>query len=97
MNKTEERYAQRLEGLRLAGDIHSWRFEAFTLKLAEKRCRYTPDFAVYLPNGSIQFHEVKGFWRDDARVKLKVAATQFQEFQFVAVQLKKGDWVFEEF
>jgi hypothetical protein len=51
-------------------------------------------------DGSLEVHEVKGFWEDDARVKVKVAASLFP-FRFIAVTAiaKKhgGGWKVEEF
>jgi hypothetical protein len=65
-----------------------------TLKLADD-CRYTPDFVTY--GGTyVHFWEVKGYWRDDARVKIKVAARLFPWAKFTAVQRIKGEWRFEE-
>jgi hypothetical protein len=101
MNKTEAAYAKDLELRRLAREIVLWRFEPFKLRLAGKTF-YTPDFEVMLPNGQIEFHEVKGgFWRDDARVKIKVAAETFPEFRFLAVTKRRkqdgGGWQVEEF
>jgi len=95
MNKIEARYAAYLEGLRLAGGIVAWRFEALKLKLANSTF-YTPDFVVTFSD-RIECHEVKGFWRDDARVKIKVAAQMFPEFAFVAVKREKKGWIYEEF
>lgn len=95
MNRTENRYAEQLEGDRLAGKIRAWWFEAVTLRLATG-VRYTPDFLVERTDGTLECHEVKGFWRDDARIKIKLAADQFP-FRFVAVQLRRGEWVFEDF
>lgn len=83
MNKTEAEYASHLSLAMKADEIVWYRFEAVTLKLANNT-RYTPDFAVELANGEIEMHEVKGFWRDDARVKIKVAAALFP-FRFIAV------------
>jgi hypothetical protein len=57
---------------------------------------YTPDFMVMFANGSIEAHEVKGFWQDDSRVKIKVAADMFP-IPFIGVQWKKSEWVFEKF
>ena len=85
MNKTERAFALGLEAERRAGRIVVWRFEAITLKLAFDT-RYTPDFYVLYPSGNAVFYETKGFMRDDANVKLKVAARQFPEFCFVLVQ-----------
>jgi hypothetical protein len=99
MNRTEAAYSELLEARRLAGEIRAWWFEAVTLKLAHD-CRYTPDFLVQLADGALECHECKGFWRDDARVKIKVAADKFP-FRFVAVKkLRKkdgGGWQEEEF
>jgi len=57
-------------------------------------------FAVRLKNGELEFHEVKGFWRDDARVKIKTAAYQYPIFHFIAVtKVRKrdgGGWRREE-
>lgn len=89
MNKTEAAYAIRLSGRR-------WRFEGVTLKLADD-CRYTPDFMVIAEDDVIEFHEVKGHWRDDARVKIRVAAEKFPMFRFLAATPRKDGWDFEHF
>lgn len=98
MNGLEARYAMRLEAMRAAGELACWKFEAVKLRLADKTF-YTPDFLVIHLNGDIEFHETKGFWRDDARVKIKVAAELFPMFSFVAVQWssKTKNWAFEFF
>lgn len=95
MNKTEAAYAARLEELKRAGEIADYRFECVKLRLADKTF-YTPDFMVLKPDGAFEMHEVKGFWEDDARVKIKVAAELFP-FKFVAARKAKGAWAFEEF
>ena len=93
MNKTEAAFAARLGHARMAGAIIAWEFEPIKLKLARKTF-YTPDFLVVEPERFI-FYEVKGFWRDDARVKIKVAAKLYPYFSFIAVQLKRREWVYE--
>ena len=95
MNKTEAAYAKHLEALKATGQVLWYAFEPFNLRLAAKTF-YAVDFGVMLANGQMECHEVKGFWTDDARVKIKVAAAKFP-FQFVAVQMKKGGFVFEQF
>lgn len=65
-----------------------------TLKLGDD-CRYTPDFWEVGSGATFTFFEVKGFWRDDARVKIKVAARLFPWAKFVAVQRNKTCWDFE--
>lgn len=66
-----------------------------TLKLADD-CRYTPDFSAVGPNGEMLFFEVKGFMRDDAQVKLKVAARQFKWAVFFLVFKTKGGFSEQE-
>lgn len=95
-NKTEAAYEDRvLKPAMQSGDIAWYRFEGVKLRLADNTF-YTPDFAVMRRNGEIEMHEVKGFWTDDARVKTKVAASQYP-FQFIAVQRVKGEWKEERF
>jgi hypothetical protein len=93
MNKTEARYAAHLEGLKQSGWIIDYSFESVKLRLAKKTF-YAPDFFVVF-HDHFEVHEVKGFWRDDARVKIKVAARLFPYWKFQAVQWKKKDWIFE--
>ena len=95
-NKTEMAYEDRvLKPALMSGEIAWYRFEGVKLRLADNTF-YTPDFAVLRRNGEIEIHEVKGFWTDDARVKIKVAAAQYP-FQFLAVQRVKGEWKEERF
>lgn len=95
MNKLEREYAARLEALKAHGEIADYRFESVKLRLAD-RTFYTPDFMVLKPDGAFEMHEVKGFWEDDARVKIKTAAELFP-FKFIAARKGKGAWGFEEF
>jgi len=96
MNKLERAYSQNLEGLRLAGEIQVWQFEPLKLRLPGQASYYTPDFLVVEAEGEMVFHEVKGFWRDDARVKIKAAAGIYRWARFVAVQRVRKTWTFEE-
>lgn len=95
MNKLEARYAFHLEMCKQRGEVLWFLFEPFNLRLAE-RTYYRPDFAVMLADGTLEVHEVKGFWEDDARVKVKVAAAKFP-FVFRAITEEKGCWVVETF
>lgn len=93
MNKTERLYSQLLDARMANGEILSWAFEAIKFRLA-KRTWYTPDFEVTTPT-HFEYHEVKGFWQDDARVKFKVVAEAYPDRIFIAVQRKKGEWIYE--
>lgn len=95
MNKTEAAYSQYLELRKRAGEILWFAFEGLKLRLADKTF-YTPDFAAMAADGVIELHEVKGYWEDDARVKIKVAAAQFP-FRFIAVTKSGSAWKEETF
>jgi hypothetical protein len=85
-NRTEAAYEAHLEVRKQAGEVAWFRFEGLKLRLADSTF-YTPDFAVMLTSGALECHEVKGFWTDDARVKVKVAAEMYP-FGFVVVKAR---------
>jgi hypothetical protein len=94
MNKTEAAYHDYLTQLQHKGLILWHKFEAMKLRLADNTF-YSPDFAVLAASGLMEMHEVKGWWMEDAKVKIKVAASLYP-IKFVAVrkQSKKegGGW-----
>ncbi len=98
-NKTEAAYEDTLKLKMQAGEVLWYAFEGCKLRLADLTF-YTPDFAVMLSDGTLEMHEVKGFWQDDARVKIKVAA-ELYPMQFIAAQplpkSKGGGWKVECF
>ena len=96
MNKTEQAYAALLEERKKAGEIHHYQFEAMALKLA-KLTTYTPDFFIINADGTIEFVEIKGYWHQAGRIKIKVASEMHPWFKFTAVQYKKKTWIYEEF
>lgn len=100
MNKTETAYSERLQRRVQSGEIIWFGFECIRLRLADGAW-FKPDFTVIPAQGPIEFHEVKGFWREAARVRIKVAAERYQWAKFVAVQKEKardgGGWKREEF
>ncbi len=99
MNRLEAEYAKVLEQRRHDGNVLWFSFEGMRYKLADKTY-YVPDFSVMLSDGTLEMHEVKGHWEDDARVKIKVAAVMFP-VRFIGVRkaLKKdgGGWNLEYF
>lgn len=92
LNKLERSW---LVELRLLYPADSIGIQSITLKLADG-VRYTPDFNVMDANGQLWFHETKGFMRDDARVKLRVAARMYRRFRFKLIMRRKGQWIEEE-
>ena len=72
MNGWETEYALTLEDLRRREHISWWGFEKLRIRLANGAW-FKPDFAV-IREGRLEFHEVKGMWREAARVRIKVAS-----------------------
>ncbi|MBF9234700.1 DUF1064 domain-containing protein [Microvirga alba] len=99
MNKTEKAYADFLSLRQRAGEVAWYKFEGVKLRLADSTF-YSPDFAVMLNDGTMEMHEVKGFWQDDARVKIKVAS-ELYPFRFIALKARAkkdgGGWAEEAF
>lgn len=104
MNREESSYALFLEARKRAGEIADYAFEPEKFRLADKTF-YTPDFRIVLPDGLVEFHEVKAYWakakrvgwEDDARVKIKVAA-ELHPYHFVAAwKHKENGYEYERF
>jgi hypothetical protein len=78
--------------LRKRADVVNIMFERIKLRLADNTF-YTPDYCVFMADGTIEFHEVKGSWKapgqDDSKVKIKVAAETYKWAVFRSVELKK--------
>lgn len=85
------------------------RLATFTQDGKERMIWYKPDFAAMAceqggfsslglssEETSLVLYEVKGFWREAARVRIKLAASRYP-FRFVAVTREKGEWRYEEF
>lgn len=93
MNKLERAYADLLDA---SPEVASWKYESIKLRMADLTW-LTPDFFVVYTNNVREFHETKGFWEEDARVKIKAVAALYP-FTFVAVKREKGGvWMYERF
>ena len=87
MNKTEEwYYTSVLKPRILTGEVETIEYEAITFKLGDGS-RYTPDFYVKRTDGHCELHETKGYWREDDRVKIKVAASKYSEFFWFGIRI----------
>jgi hypothetical protein len=85
MNKTERAFVEMLWCGVENKTIDWWMREPFKLRLAG-RTWYTPDFVVEpIETSRLACVEVKGFMRDDAAVKLKVAAETYPCFRWLLV------------
>lgn len=88
MNNLERTYSELLEEQRLAGEIIAWEFEPMNIRLAQK-CFYKPDFLVITKEGFVEFHETKGHFENESKVRTKIVAQKFPYFIFRLVQRRK--------
>ncbi len=79
----------------LSGDFIGWKFNGIRFRLGEG-AYYKPDFFIATPTQA-RIYEVKGHWREAAKVRIKAVAEQFPWFYWLAVQWKHKQWVYEEF
>lgn len=100
MNGLETRFAELLKLRLLAGEILSFEFEGLSFKIGHQM-RYKPDFAVLNSDSTMTCYETKGFWRADARMRIKLAANAWPAFRFIGVMEEGGrnskKWVYEIF
>ena len=104
MNGEETAYARQLDIMKRMGLITDYKFEPVRLRLADATT-YTPDFMVVTKTGGVAFYEVKAYWksarrvgwREDARVKIKVAQEMYPHWSFVATWRRDGHWEEERF
>lgn len=92
MNKTEALYAAELDWRQRHGEIVAWHFEPIRLRLAH-RTTYTPDFLLVFKDGRLQFVEIKGFLRDDAAIKFKLAREKYPFFGFTMLRRVRRQWI----
>ena len=91
-SKLEERYHAHLLAEVKQGRLDRVDYEPVRLRLAEG-CWYTPDFRV-IRNGQTEFYETKGFMREAARVRLRVAA-ELHPYPFYLVRADGAGWRIE--
>lgn len=87
----EHHYAEILEKRRLMGIIASWKHEPKTFWFEGIRrgvCSYKPDFLVTYPDGSEEYHEVKGFMDRKSKTKLTRMAKYHPNVKVVLVDEK---------
>lgn len=101
MNNTEKAFAHHLELKKQLGEVQWFMFEAIKLNLAPNTT-LTVDFVVLPASGILEMIDVKGskaIFTDDARVKMKVAASMFPFVFKVAYPIPKkdgGGWIVED-
>lgn len=90
-SKWEANYALYLDYLVKQKRILEWEYEAQTflfdkIKLGTKT--YTPDFKIKNLDGSIEYHEVKGFFDSRSKTKLKRMRIYFPAVKIILVEKK---------
>ena len=102
-NRTEARYRDEvLVPGTACGRNLGFKYESLKLRIGE-RCWFTCDWVVFMLDGRVELHEVKGFWRnvgrpgvkDDAMVKLRAIANMYP-FRVVMVWKEGGAWCEKE-
>lgn len=93
-SKWEAHYAQYLDWLIKNGEIKDWQYEAETfffdgIKMGTN-C-YKPDFKVFNKDGSIEYHEVKGYFDSKSKTKIKRMAKYHPSVKVVLVERKQYD------
>ena len=81
-SKWEANYARVLEFQRKQGLITSWLHEPETFwfeKIKRGTRSYLPDFKVTYPDGHIEYHEVKGWYDDRSKTKVRRMAKYYPE------------------
>lgn len=107
LNKTEQAFSGHLRQSAMANDETAVTVlppQAITLRLGNG-VRYTPDFVTVEDEPledaagyaqTLRAYEVKGFMRDDAAVKLKVAASAYPWIKFHLVTKAGNGWDIQE-
>lgn len=90
-SKWEADYAKHLELLATAGRIVDWDYEPVRLEIGEGAV-YTPDFRITTLGALTEMHEVKGYRREAAMVRIRVAAKLYRRIRFVLVTKVNGEW-----
>ena len=95
MNRWEKAWGERLQLQQQSGEVIWYGWDCISLRLA-KGCWYRPDFLVMLADFTLEVHEVKGHWEDDALVKIKTAAAMYP-YRFLTMTLVRRRWKIREF
>lgn len=81
-----------LETMMFARRLRRFRYEPMRLRLADGSW-YKPDFLVEHNDGRLELEEVKGYRREAAIVRFKVARELYPMFTFTMITKRNGQWV----
>lgn len=90
-SKWEANYALYLDWLIKQKQILNWEYEADTfffekIKLGTRS--YRPDFKIFNNDGSIEYHEVKGYFDSKSKTKIKRMAKYFTKVKLIVIEQK---------
>lgn len=88
-SRWEANYGRYLEWLKVTGNIVDWEHEPETFWFDGVRrgsVSYLPDFRVKESDGTIVYHEVKGWMDDRSRVKLERMARYHPEVKLIVIK-----------
>lgn len=91
-SKWEANYARYLEWLKEHNQIKEWQHEnkTFWFDGIKRGCRsYLPDFEITNNNGTIEYHEVKGWYDDRSKTKTKRMAKYYPEVKLIIIFQKQ--------
>lgn len=91
-SKWEYNYACFLDFLIKHGEIERWEHEPDTFWFEQIRRgvrSYLPDFKVYNKDGSVEYHEVKGYMDRKSKTKLKRMKKYYPEVKMVLIDQKR--------
>lgn len=84
----EANYARYLNFLMVEGSVKSWKYEPMTfwfLEIKRGVRSYRPDFGVVLADGSLEYHEVKGWHYPRGKTALKRMRIYHPEIKIVLI------------
>lgn len=87
-SRWEANWARYLNFLKARGEIAEWSYEPDTFEFPIKRGTrfYTPDFKVTLPDGSVEYHEVKGWMTPESKTRVRRMAKYHPAVKIVMVE-----------
>ena len=91
-NGLESAYMDRLRMLLAAGEVKAFWFEAVKVRLTAKRW-FLCDFLIQFADGHFEFHDTKGWMREDAALKAEFTAEVFP-FPVVIVTKDGAAWAY---
>ena len=86
-SKWERNYSFYLEWLVSLGEIQDWEYEPDEFEFPIKRGTrfYKPDFRITNNDGSVEYHEVKGYWTQKATTQVKRFRKYYPEIRLVII------------